>query len=372
MALGHVSTRCAAGAVLLTVALAGCGTGNASTNSASAGGAAAQSNSTDYGSFDASIKQLYSAAKSAGESSVVVYGATATSNKPIFDAFSKQFPGITVTGQQLFGPQLVSRVQGEVSSGQHVGDLTDTGNTTTLQFQKQGLYQPTGIDMSSVDPQYVGSDNMFFADTLSPFVIIYNTSKLAKGDYPKNWHSLTNPAYKGQLVLTDPTISGPSMDVFANGIHDGTLDQGFVDQVAAQQPKLVASPPLAEQAVATGQASVGMPDTLIAAKQAQAKGAPLGIVFPMDDGTLFGPTYAALLKGAPHPNAAKLLLEWELSPAGQKAIAANNTYSAVKGAPAPQGYPQREAIKTMKIIPLAEVITTDAAQVAADKKSFGK
>jgi iron(III) transport system substrate-binding protein len=92
----------------------------------------------------------------------------------------------------------------------------------------------------------------------------------------------------------------------------------------------------------------------------------------MDDGTLFGPTYAALLKGAPHPNAAKLLLEWELSPAGQKAIAANNTYSAVKGAPAPQGFPKKDDIKSMNIIPLSDVITTDAAQIAADKKSFGK
>lgn len=373
LVLPRARTRFAVGGLALALAMtvAACG-GGGNGASASAGGSQSASGSPDYGSFASSIKSLYAAAKQAGETQVVIYGATVESNKPIYDEFTKQFPGITVGGQQAFGPQLVSRVHGEVASGKHVGDLTDTGNTTTLQFQSEGLYQPTGIDVSSVDPEYVGSDGMFFADTLSPFVIIYNTTKLDKKDYPKNWHSILDPKYKGQMVITDPTINGPSMDVFANMIHDGRYTQDFVDKFAATQPHLVASPPLAEQQVATGQSAIGWPDTLVSAEQAKAKGAPIGIVFPMDDGTLFGPTYAALLKGAPHPNAAKLLLEWELSPAGQKAIAANHTYSAVKGAPAPNGYPTREKIDTLKIIPLSEVIQADAAQVAADKKSFGR
>jgi iron(III) transport system substrate-binding protein len=387
MILRYKSVKYSAGIAALALIATACGSSTSTTSttpttatSSSAGastgpsGTAASSAAPESsGSSASSMQALYAAAKANNETQVVIYGPVTTANIPVYDQFSKEFPGIKVVASQVLGPALVSRVQGEMTSGKHVGDLTDTGSATTLQFLAQGDYQPMGIDTSTIDPLYVGPDNMFFADTLSPFVVIYNTQRLSPDKAPKNWHGLVDASLKGNMVISDPTINGPSMDIFANMVFDGRYTQDFVKQFATTvKPQLVVAPPLVEQAVATGQKWIGFPDTLVAAEQAKQKGAPLGIIFPMDDGSYFAPTYAALLKNAPHPNAAKLLLTWELSKAGQQALANNFQYSAVKGSPAPDGFPAREKIDLLKVIPLDQNEALDKAQLAQNKMFFTK
>jgi len=364
----------AAGATAAGSALSGCGGGSGGTGTGGGTPTLRADTNAAFGGAEtvAEINKLYQQAKANGETQIVIYGAVAQAKKPVFDTFTRRFPEIKVVPQQLFGPQLVSRINQEVASGKHVADICATGSTTTLLFHQRGYFDGWApVNAGPVEPTYVGPDKAFLADSLSPFTIIYNTQRVPPDTAPKGWKDLLNPKYKGKMVIADPAISGPSVDIFAHLTYGGRFSEDFVRQFAAQQPQISPSPAVFESAVATGGRWIGFPDTYLAAAQAKAKGAPIGIVFPMTDGNYLAPTYAGVLKGAPHANAAKLLITWELTPEGVDALAANNTYSPVKGAKPPPGLPPLDQLDRFKVIPLDKAQTEIDKQLALNKQFFG-
>jgi iron(III) transport system substrate-binding protein len=368
-------TFLAAAAAVAGAGVTGCGGGS---GGGQAGGGAIPSLAADttaaFGGAEIAgvIDDLYQQAKAAGETQIVLYGAVAQAKKPVFDTFTRRFPEIKVVPQQLFGPQLVSRISQEAASGKHVADICATGSTTTLLFHQRGYFDGwSPANAGQVEPTYVGPDQAFLADSLSPFTIIYNTQRVPQDTAPKGWRDLLDPKYRGKIVISDPAVSGPSVDIFAHLIYGGRFTADYVRQFATQQPQISPSPAVFESMVATGARWIGFPDTYLAAAQAKAKGAPIGIVFPMNDGSYLAPTYAGLLEGAPHATAAKLLITWELTPEGIAALAANNTYSPVRGAKPPAGLPPLGQLDRLKVIPLDQAQREIDEQLALDKQIFG-
>ena len=78
-------------------------------------------------------------------------------------------------------------------------------------------------------------------------------------------------------------------------------------------------------AVAAGQAAFGLTDTDDAIKEVK-KGMPVTIVYPDQEpgglGTLFIPNTLAIIRGGPHPEAARRLVDYLLSPEVEAALAA--------------------------------------------------
>ncbi len=75
-----------------------------------------------------------------------------------------------------------------------------------------------------------------------------------------------------------------------------------------------------------------------------AKGAPLGIVYP-EDFINTGTSLRAISKKAPHPNAARLWLEFELSPEGQQIYAKHGRYVLRSGVSSPYKRPPLKELK---------------------------
>lgn len=306
------------------------------------------------------LTTLYQQAQDAGETSVVFYGPQAKDLEPIFDLFHRRFPALTVTAVGLFGPQLDTKVHTEAATGQRTGDLVQVANAP-IPFAREGLCQPyRPPTANALDARYSDLDNRVLASTLVPFGLLYNKTKL---DHPPAaWNDLTSGAYSGKMAIANPTVGGIA-DALAAGLQSGTFTADYLRTLAAQQLQVVSDGQAVGQAVATGQAAIGLFVPYVVYKQLRDKGIDVGFVFPVEGGTYTSPFLNCLLADSPHPNAAKLLESWFFSDEAQSALASIGQYGTSPTAPAPEGLPALASVNMMKLPSLSA--TYDGSQSGA-------
>ena len=110
-----------------------------------------------------------------------------------------------------------------------------------------------------------------------------------------------------------------------------------------------------ERAVAAG------PDATTA--KAMSRGAPLGLIYPTD-GALLMISPSAIPVNAPHPNAAKLLMEFLISPEHSKVVV---EYYALSLHDSVKGQPDMKSVNEVKTIrPTVEEISEGIPEVIED------
>src|SRR5207244_9841979 len=158
--------------------------------------------------------------------------------------------------------------------------------------------------------------------TLPIFTIAVNTNLVPADQEPKKWQDVFDPKWKGNLAMDDPRGSGPGGTILS-GI-DYVYGQDIEQKLADQQPFFATQAGPIWTALNRGEyaifLSAGHPD-LIANRKA---GAPVKQIRPVE-GVGVTPIGQSLLKNAPHPNAAKLWIEWSLSEEGQTLLAAQRS-----------------------------------------------
>ena len=154
-------------------------------------------------------------------------------------------------------------------------------------------------------------------------VIVYNTDKVQANDAPRSIFDLTDPRWKGQVALADPRFGSTSFHVAAiyAELGDERADD-FFRKLSANDVKIVDGNSVVRDMVARGDALVGVTDTddvnvALAAKQ------PVAMVLPDRDGigVPVMPNMVSLVAGAPHPDEAKRLIDYLLSPEVERALA---------------------------------------------------
>lgn len=185
-------------------------------------------------------------------------------------------------------------------------------------------YEPPGFEQipsDLKDPQ-----GRWFTVHYGAIAFIVNTDALGNTPVPKSWADLLKPEYKGKIGFLDPTSAavGYSVAVAANLAMGGTLDNW--DPGFAYFKKLEAQGVQHPKQTATAQVIKGEIPILIDAdfngyRPKIKDGAPLQVVIPAE-GSLKIPYVIGLVKNAPHPDAAKKLLDFVLSDEGQKIWAA--------------------------------------------------
>lgn len=301
------------------------------------------------------LQALYRKAVEAGEQQVVIYGPGVESNKSLYDQFNKRFPEIRVEGVQALGAELLTKVNNEFASGQHVADITGTGSTTTVQLYDQDRYASyRPFTLGDVPAHCVGPDQAFFCSSISAFGIVYNTNKVAEDEAPRGWEDLLDPRWKGKMAIWgSPDSSGPSGGLLTQMLYDERYTEEYVRELATQQVTVSSGTLLSE--VATGQHVVGFPVPSTYYDDAKRKGAPLGFVYPMQGGNYLVDTYLGMLRNAPHPNAAKLFINYvHTSEAGQIYSQELGDYSPAAATGAPSGFPSLSEVDDFADIPLKE------------------
>ena len=343
---------CAAAALLA----AACGSAG---SSSSGGGSGGQSDTQALGSQAAAqeMGNLYQQAQQKGEKQVVVYGADVPALKTVYDTFSKRYPSIKVEGQLLTGTQFDTRLDNEFLSGKHTADLLDIpGNAAWRTYSKQQLdpWMPASANGLRSDYQVIGPGNAWVTPYQKLNGILYNSDQIKQDQAPKSWMDLLQSKWRGKVVITDPRQIGASSGVLVQLTYAKLVPETYIQQFHAQQPVIVPHAPQVAQKVGGGQSPLAIPYGVQSVVQDQRKGAPEALALNLKEGAQVAHSPVALVKGAAHPDAAKLLEAWMFTPEGQRALASEGFYGTMPGSPAPKGFPSLSSLKQIPEPPPAE------------------
>lgn len=163
----------------------------------------------------------------------------------------------------------------------------------------------------------------------------YNKDVFAQNGWepPTSWLDLTDPKYKGKVVITPVAGYGlHSLVMLArlNGGSEDDIDPGFevmADKVAPNVMAFESSPANMAQMLQTGEAAlVAWGDLRVQAVADQ--GAPVAFVYPKE-GAVRGMTAACVVEGSPQPALAQAFLEEVLAPEAQAELAKAGGYGPV-------------------------------------------
>lgn len=153
----------------------------------------------------------------------------------------------------------------------------------------------------------------------------YNSDFLAEYGVaaPSCWKDLTAPRYKGLVQMPNPNSSGTAYTMLATLVQLLGEDEAFeyLAALAKNIDRFTTSGAAPVQAAARGETGIGISFIHDAVTQKLA-GAPMVIVAPCE-GTGYEIGAVSIVKGARNPEAARLFVDFALSPEGQETCAAS-------------------------------------------------
>jgi iron(III) transport system substrate-binding protein len=182
------------------------------------------------------------------------------------------------------------------------------------------------------------------AQRLNLAAIIMRTDKGVEP--PKNWTDLTAAKYKGRLVMPDPSYTAIQLMVV------GTLSKRygweFYQKLRANEIMIVQGHQQVSETLTRG-------ERLVAAEGAdqyswldRKAGHKMQTIFPTD-GAFVIPAPTAVIKGSPHPNAAKAFAEFLIGDTVQRLFPGEGIYAARSDVEPPPGNPPLSRIKLMSV-----------------------
>ena len=237
---------------------------------------------------------------------------------PAKDAFEKKY-GLKVNYIRGDASDLVLRITNEARAGKVQADAYD-GTATSAGLKKEGLaLKWTPAEAARLGKDYNDPDGFWVGTNLYVLTPGFNTQLVKKGTEPRTLQDLLDPKWKGKMAwATTPNSSAAAgfigLVLAEMGEEKGTV---YLRDLAKQNiaSMSVAARQVLDQVIA-GEYSIALQifnhHTIISAQQ----GAPSDWI-PVNPamGVL---SVAGVTKDAPHPNAAKLLVDFLISPEGQQ------------------------------------------------------
>jgi iron(III) transport system substrate-binding protein len=271
-------------------------------------------------------QQVVDAAKKEG--TVVFYSAAvgAPATAKIQTAFKAKY-GITMEVLQARSSELTERIRTEQVSGKRLGDVSHNGASVTERQLAEGVFMPYGTLPSAARlASSFPADGTRVPVYVIHFGILANTSLVKTSDEPKSWQDLLDPKWKGKILSDDMRALGSGSALFT-ATHE-KFGRQFHERLAAQQPEFTRDVRGSQRRIARGEYPLFIPFNV--ADILTLKGLPVKFIVP-SEGAVYVVFDCAILKGAPHPNAARLLLDFMLSDEVQLIYASTGYGMAVGG-----------------------------------------
>ena len=252
-------------------------------------------------------------AKAKAEGLVVFYTSVDVS---VAERLARDFQtkyGIKVQVERTGSERVFQRLGQEMGSNLHVADVVNTSDAANFLVWKSSGWLAS-VRLEDIErywpPQFRDPDGTFatWRATLSP--IAYNASLVKPAEAPQSWADLLQPRWKGKLVKAHPAYSGSEMTADYELMK--AFGWGYLQKLGTQSIMQVQSSTEPPKVISRGEQPVMVGGNEYVVFQLQAQGSPLGIIYPRE-GTPFETSPAAVLKNAPHPNAARLFYQYLFS-----------------------------------------------------------
>ena len=265
---------------------------------------------------DAEWKKVLEAARKEGK--VVVYnGAVGTPALPkVLAAFESKY-GLRTELLEARASELRERIRTEQAAGKVLGDVSHNGSTTTALQLAEGTFVPYGSLPNAGRPVApFKADGTRVPIYVIQYGILVNTDMVKPGEEPKSWKDLLDPRWKGRILSDDMRALGGGAVFFM--VTTEKFGKEFHEKLAGQQPHMNRELRGNYPRVARGEYPVYAPFTL--PDSLDLKGLPVKAIRP-EEGSPYVRFDGAIFKGAPRPNAARLLLDFFMSDEAQLAYA---------------------------------------------------
>ena len=267
---------------------------------------------------------VIAAAKKEGK--LTVYNGT---NYPIVRKIADKFQdkyGIAVQVLDGRASEIQQRVETEQSAGRHIGDLVYTGTTTLGVDEAEGRFEKHGElpNVGKIAPP-LKDDGTVMPANVGNFALLVNSNLVKPGEI-KSWKDLTNPKWKGKILSDDPRAAGAGEVWFA--VTYEKLGPEYQKKMAAQHPVFSRVYAESERRVARGEFPVYLPYNI--SQTPGLKGLPVRPIIP-EEGVPYVGFGGGILKDAPHPNAARVFLNFLLEKDIQVMLADQGFRPAISG-----------------------------------------
>jgi iron(III) transport system substrate-binding protein len=255
---------------------------------------------------------------------------------PVLQEFRKRYPGIKITETLGTASQLAQRILAERRAGQHLGDVYVASSRTAyailhpakaLDPIKSAFMLP---DVTDTTKWFQGKHHYVDPEEKYVFVMIgsvgganvaYHTKLVNPREF-KSYYDFLDPKWKGKIATVHPDVTGGNSN---SGLtlfyYTPELGPGYIKRLFGDTDlTLTRNETQLLDWLAVGKFPLGL--FVSEVDKAAQQGLPVGY-FPASsfkEGADIGPTgrgALALLNGGPHPNAAKVFVNWLVSREGQ-------------------------------------------------------
>jgi iron(III) transport system substrate-binding protein len=264
------------------------------------------------------------------EGQVVLYSALIVNQalRPIAAGFMKKYPFLKMTYYRADSEELLAKLSAEMRANSVVADLLEGTGGMEIAVEA-GFTQPFHTPAVEVLPKkYIDPKGYLVPTRLSYYSIAYNTKQVAADKVPKSYDDLLAPQWKGRMAWPNAN-TGRFMfminlrlawgDEKANDYLKKLAEQKIINFASGSARTLVDRVIAGEYPIAL---NIYAHHPLISA----GKGAPVNsqLMNPVPSAS----GAVAMLKGAKHPHAAMLLVDFLLSKEGQTILAAAEYFPA--------------------------------------------
>ena len=292
---------------------------------------AGEKKESDTNSTDAvgAPEELVKAAKEEGK--LIVYGSCEEEYLNAVCANFKSLYGIDVQAQRLSTGEVAAKIEeenGHPSADVWFGGTTDPYNVTS----SKGLleqYEPKNAS-HLISDKFKSTNKDWYGIYKGILGILYDKEELQrlKLDVPQDYKDLIDPKYKGLIWSSNYNTAGTAKLIINTVIQKYGHDQGIqylvdLDKNIAQYTKSGSGP---SKAIGAGECTIAigmLHDGIYQIVDQEHEN--VGLQIP-SSGASYEVGATAIFKGAPHPNAAKLWIEYALSPACVDLAQKNGSY----------------------------------------------
>lgn len=270
------------------------------------------------------------------EGAVTIYSSITP--KIVLDTgvFQKKFPGIKVISVTAEGGGLLQRITTERRAEKYLADIVIGGASTPWNLYSAKVLDPLkpAFILPDVTDEsgwwegrhaYVDSERQYvfmYMGNPQKGDISYNTTLINPKDFRSFW-DLVNPPLKGKIIARDVNTPGEGNNTIRFFYYNPQLGPKFIRRLFGEMDvTLFRDRRQSVDWLANGKFAVCffcIPSELGAA---QSQGLPIGKLDVLKEGAATTPHTGAigLISKAPHPNAAKVFINWLLSREGQVTV----------------------------------------------------
>lgn len=261
-----------------------------------------------------------------GEGSLLVRNGTpAGTMAGIAAAFKKQY-GITVESDRKVGVVGTEQFRMEEQAGKHVVDVMwNVDPPGAIDLADEGhLQRFTLPDADKIlPPEAELGNHAAYVTYWYDVVIQYNPSLISSAEAEKKfstWRGLLDPDLAdGKIGMNEPAGGSIPFATYLMWYQDKTYGRKFLEELAAQKPRLYPGSAPGREALAAGEIAVYIPNWEDIAMLNYMKGDKTRWTYP-EVTPAIPAAFAALSAKAPHPNAARLFTAWMFSEDGAQAF----------------------------------------------------